>query len=289
MDVVGDAQGVIGVAVGDEARAYPLKLMNYHEVINDALGGAPILVTWSALADAGIAMLRTRPDGKVGLFGSAGLIYQSAIMMYDLDTMSLWSSTEHRCVAGDSCGIGLEPVQATITNWQAWKSRHPNTTVLVGTNPVLPLNYEANPAVPRDYLNDPRILYPVYGLDVARTPVRLKSLVFGVAGPDGKSVRAYDVGLLIQSSGPFEDALGGLKVTCEYTREGNIFSVKSADGKPLLTEMMFWMAWAGAHPNTEVWQEGKLRAAMNPAPSVPMAPTAPSAAGPAVTPAGTLK
>ena len=112
MDVVSDAQTVIGVKVGAEARAYPIKLMNYHDVINDTLGGEPIAVVWSAPASAPSAMYRDQFT-----FGSAGLVFQGAIVMYSKDSVaaaegkkgeefSLWSPTMRLCIAGERAGHG---------------------------------------------------------------------------------------------------------------------------------------------------------------------------------------
>jgi len=187
-------------------------------------------------------------------------------MLYDTETMSLWSPTLHTCVAGERTGVQLKPAQTYVTTWPAWKALHPETTVLLGTNPVLRLDYEANPAAPPNYMNDARLMfYPAYGFDVEKTPMRLKARVFGVTGPDGKTFKAYEEGLLREAQGEFKDEISGQAVSLSYDGKAGLLTAKTAGGEPLLTETMIWMAWAAVHPKTEVWQEAKLRAALYPA------------------------
>jgi len=297
-----DAQLVVGIKVGTEARAYPVRLMNYHDVINDTLGGAPVVVVWSAWANTASAMYRgdsaeeagesdslDDPDAETAIptFGSAGLIFQSANVLYDTGTYSLWSATERRCIAGERTGAELKPLQAEVMTWHAWKTLNPGTTVVVGTKPPLQVNYNVNPATPPDYLvaGNPFVHYPAYGLDVTTTPMWLKERVFGVTDSDGKAAKAYPVALLKETKGAFEDTIGGHKVTLQFDPETQWLNAKDADGKPLLTEAMLWIAWFGAHPKSEVWQEEKLRKPLMQQ-TQPGAALEPEKATPASAPAG---
>ncbi|MGO8704442.1 MAG: DUF3179 domain-containing (seleno)protein [Candidatus Brocadiia bacterium] len=298
MDVLPDRIPVIGVKVGAEARAYPVKFMNYHDVINDTLGGEPIVVVWSAPASAPSALYRDQLT-----FGSAGLVYQGAIVMYSKDTdsaadgktiekFSLWSPTLHLCIAGERAGARLRPIQAELVTWKTWKTINPDTTVLAGTKPVQPFNYDGTMAVPADYLNpqNPVLPHPVYGLDVEKNPFFPKASVFGITDSQGKAAKAYLPALLREKPGPFEDTVGDRKLTLQFNPDTLILSAKDADGNPVLTEAMFWIAWLGAHPNTEVWQADRLRAlregqvspapAGTSAPATTAAPEATSAPGP---------
>jgi hypothetical protein len=297
MDVLSDRQPVVGVKVGTEARAYPLKFMNYHDVINDTLGGEPIAVVWSAPASAPSAMYRDQLT-----FGSAGLVYQGAIVMYSKDTdvapdgkkvekFSLWSPTLRLCIAGERAGSRLRPLQAELVTWKTWKTLNPETTVLTGTKPVQPFDYDGTMAVPRDYLNpqNPVLPHPVYGLDVEKNPFFPKASIFGITDSQGKAAKAYLPALLREKPGPFEDTVGDRKLTLQFNPDTLILSAKDAEGNPVLTEAMFWIAWVGAHPNTEVWQADRLRAiregqtsstpAATASPATTPAPEAPSAAG----------
>lgn len=262
---------VIGVKVGDEARAYPIRFLNYHDVVNDTLSEKPIAVAWSALAEAASAMERTLADGTTLSFGSAGLVYQGVIVLYDLETESLWAPLTRQCVAGESVGKSLTPIQATVTTWETWKKMQPNTTAAFPQKPSF-YGYDGNPALPSpEYLKDGVYLFPVYGLEEVGKPMPMKARVFGVIGPDGKTARAYELGLLLETKGTFEDQLGGRKVVLQYDPDASVLTAKDADGKPLRCEGMFWFAWRGAHPKTEVWKEKELIGKSSPAPEGPEA------------------
>ena len=212
-----------------------------------------------------MALDRRLPDGKTAVFGSAGLIYQMGNMMYDRTTASLWSPTQHECVAGALTGTKLNALSCVITDWKSWRTLNPGTTALVGAQPPAQgVNYEQDPVLPRDYLRNTFIFFPVYGVDVANTPMRFKSVVFGVTGPDGKAVKAYEAGLLVKEKAwPVEDTIGGRKVSIQFDAQNGMLTA-TAEGKALLVERMFWICWAGAHKGTEVWQEETLRAVLRP-------------------------
>ena len=274
-DEVADMELVIGIQAGEEARAYPVRLANYHEVMNDTVGDMPVVITWSALAIAASAMERTLPDGTVPSFGSSGLLYQGGTVLYDIETESLWSPFERRSIAGEQTGSQLKPVQATVTVWRAWKQLHPETTVFVATKPDLGLDYHINAALPsQDYLTRQSELYPTYGFDPVATPMPPKVQVFGVTGPDGKATKAYEHTRLRFTDEKIEDTIGGEKVFLEYNPETGILTAADAAGRPLLVEGMFWFCWAGTHPETEVWQEADLREAFRlPAPAAEQGPS----------------
>ena len=182
--------------------------------------------------------------------------------MYDRETSSLWWSARGQALTGPhAVGAPLTPVQATVTSWKDWKHIAPQSTVLTGTDPVLPLNYELNPAVPPEYFTGSVIVYPVYGLDVEKNRIFPKAYVFVVTGPDGKSEKAYIAQLLAQkaAAGPFEDAIGGEKVTLQFDKEAVVLKAQTQDGKPLLTRGMYWIACAGAYPGVELWEEATIR------------------------------
>jgi hypothetical protein len=265
MDVLTDQQLVIGLKVGEQARAYPMKIANWHDVVNDVVGGVPVAVVWSAHANCAVALDRRLPDGTTAVFGSSGLIFQMGAVVYDRATASLWSPTRHECVAGPLTGTKLNALSCVMTDWKSWRTMHPATTALVGAQPPAQgVNYEQDPVLPADYLRNTFIFFPVYGVDVANTPMRFKSIVFGVTGPDGKAVKAYEAGLLVkEKTWPLEDTISGRKVALQFDPQNGILTA-TAEGKPLLVERMLWICWAGTHQATEVWQEDALRAALRP-------------------------
>lgn len=134
---------VLGVAIKGEATAYPIRLLNWHEIVNDTVGGVPIAATYCPLRDAGIAFER-RLDGEIVEFGVSGLLYRRALVMYDRRSKSLWSQTMGKAIAGPSTGRTLTRFPSILTTWKQWKAKHPHTmAVTFDTGHV------------RDYWRDP--------------------------------------------------------------------------------------------------------------------------------------
>lgn len=272
LDVVADNHVVIGVVSGDEARAYPLRLANHHEVINDTLGGRPIVVAWSALGLTAQAFDRTVGETQ-RQFGSAGLMHQGVIVLVDRETRSLWSPSRHLCLAGPSAGASLELLPTYITTWKEWRRIHPDSSALVGTDPVLNIKYDTNPAVPPNYYGpNPAVLHPVAGIDVLTPHMPLKARVFGIALADGRA-KAYAMVLLEELKEPAQDSIGDTNILLTYNADANILTATTADGAALPVETMFWMVWHGAHPETDIWQDERLQEMMNPVEAAPVADT----------------
>lgn len=124
-----DSDRVLGVVVNGAARAYPFTVMWWHEVVNDTLGGQPILVTYCPLTGSGIAF-DPEIDGTVRNFGVSGLLWRTNLTMFDRDTETLWN----QMLMGSICGLGrgtqLRRIPIVETTWSNWKTRHSATTVV---------------------------------------------------------------------------------------------------------------------------------------------------------------
>ncbi|MEZ4571378.1 MAG: DUF3179 domain-containing protein [Thermomicrobiales bacterium] len=132
-----DEEPVFGLVVNGEARAYPLRIMDQHEMANDVIGGEPISLAYCTLCGAGIAYRTTQPDGTVFDFGTSGLLYRSNKLMYDRQTRTLWNQLTGEPVLGELAGsangrpaIKLEILPIVLTTWSDWLVDHPDTTVL---------------------------------------------------------------------------------------------------------------------------------------------------------------
>ncbi len=135
-DYMEDDDRVLGITHNGKSRAYPLRILVNHEIVNDTLGGRPVLVTFCPECGTGIAFDPT-VDGKVLEFGVSGTLYQRNLLMYDRgnDTPSLWLQASGEAVVGAKTGISLDRVPATQAPWREWKVAHPNTTVLIDILP----------------------------------------------------------------------------------------------------------------------------------------------------------
>ena len=140
---VDDDEQVLVVDVGGEARAYPVQILTYHEIVNDTVGGVPVAVTYCPLCASGIAFDR-RVEDRVLSFGTSGRLYLSDLVMYDRQTESLWPQIEGAAVAGALTGTELTVLPASLVSWEQWRGAHPDGWVLsrqtgyaraYGTNP----------------------------------------------------------------------------------------------------------------------------------------------------------
>jgi len=118
---------VIGVAVGGAARAYPVRVLDWHEVANDTLGGVPVAVCWHPLSGSAVVLDRRRGD-EVESFGVSGLVWNSHHLLHDGDG-ALWAPLLGAAVAGPAAGDTLAVVPSALVDWAAWRAAFPATTV----------------------------------------------------------------------------------------------------------------------------------------------------------------
>jgi hypothetical protein len=148
---------VILVQVGEEAKAYPLQILIWHEIANDTVGGEPLVVTFCPLCNTAIAFKRT-VNGKVLDFGTTGRLRYSNLIMYDRQTETWWQQATGEAIAGDLTGTQLEFYPATIISWQDFKTSYPQGEVL-SRETGYARDYGRNPYVGYDDVNNPPFLY----------------------------------------------------------------------------------------------------------------------------------
>jgi hypothetical protein len=124
-----DREPVIAFEAGGDARAYPLQIMTWHEIVNDTVGGRPVAVTFCPLCNSALAFDR-RVGGEVLDFGTSGMLHKSDLVMYDRATHSLWAQMLGKALAGDLAGTQLQMIPAGVVAWGDWKQAHPNGRVL---------------------------------------------------------------------------------------------------------------------------------------------------------------
>ncbi|MBA3761458.1 MAG: DUF3179 domain-containing protein [Gemmatimonadales bacterium] len=120
---------VVLVAQGNEAKAYPLQILMWHEIVNDVVGGRPVAVTYCPLCNTALAFDR-RLDGKLLDFGTTGRLRHSDLVMYDRQTESWWQQASGEAIVGKLAGRKLELVSAPLVSWKTFKAAHPNGLVL---------------------------------------------------------------------------------------------------------------------------------------------------------------
>jgi len=241
---------IIGVEIDGKARAYPLRLLNWHEAVNDQLGGKPIAVTYCPLCDSS-AVFEREIGGKAVEFGISGKLYNSNVLLYDRSKKeSLWSQVKMEAVTGPQTGTRLETIPHQLNTWAEWRHNHPNTEVATFETGYL-RNYTQNPY--EDYLMSERLMFPVKSIN-DRYPK--KEMVIGVR--IGNQFKAYPYSQLKKNGETIEDTFAGKKVLIKYNPKTDTAYIASSPDKLEMAGIdfvyTFWFAWYAMHPDTEVYQ-----------------------------------
>ena len=171
---------VFGVSINGDARAYPLRIMNWHEMANDVVGGVPVALAYCTLCGSGI-LYDTDVDGDKYVFRSSGLLYFSNKLMYDLTTGGLWNQFTGVPVTGSlvESGVRLNIRPVTLTTWGDWLATHPDTLALdINTGYQRNYSSEGEPgAAYTEYYGSPDLWFPVGEYDER---LQVKDVVYGI-------------------------------------------------------------------------------------------------------------
>jgi hypothetical protein len=177
-DYLLDDDLVFGIAINGEARAYPLRILGWHEMVNDVLGGVPVALAYCTLCGAGI-LYETWLPGRAEpfVFGSSGLLYRSNKLMFDWETLSLWNQFTGEPVSGPlaDSGLVLRQRPIAVTSWAAWRARQPETSVL-SLDTGYTRDYGSG-VVYSDYFDSAALMFPAV---VADQRLLAKDFVFGM-------------------------------------------------------------------------------------------------------------
>jgi hypothetical protein len=124
-----DDEAVLSLEVDGVARAYPARVMTWHEIVNDVLAGVPVAVTYCPLCNSAVAFER-RLEGRTFDFGTSGALYLSALVMYDRQTETLWTHFDGRAVVGTLAGAELERLPVATVSWREFREANPDAEVL---------------------------------------------------------------------------------------------------------------------------------------------------------------
>jgi hypothetical protein len=149
-----DRESVQFVEIDGDARAYPVQILMWHEIVNDVVGERPIAITYCPLCNTAITFDREIPDVGVVEFGTTGTLYNSALVMYDRTTESWFWQVSGEGIVGELTGLRLQPLPSTLTSWAEFKAAHPNGRVL-SRDTGHHRDYGRNPYVNYDSSTDP--------------------------------------------------------------------------------------------------------------------------------------
>jgi hypothetical protein len=157
VDYLEDEDAVMSLTHAGVTRAYPIKILDHHEVVNDKIGDLAFAVTYCPLCGSGMVFDRTI-DGEETTFGVSGLLYQSDVLLYDRATESLWSQLAAKSVAGARVDQSLRWIPCEFMNWSSWKKCYEDGEVL-STETGHRRNYKRT--LYRGYEESDRVYFPV--------------------------------------------------------------------------------------------------------------------------------
>lgn len=246
-DFLSPTDRVLGLVIDGVAKAYPVKILNWHEIVNDRIRGNAFVVTYCPLCGTGVAFW-SNISGRNLKFGVSGLLYNSDVLFYDRQTDSLWSQIAAKAVSGKLAGTELEQLVLAHTTWSDWLEQHPRTLVLstktgylrsYNTNPYAgyeqsrKLYFEVNHKAPKTFHPKERVL----GLNASGV---YKAYPFVELNKHGKS--------------QFVDVVNKHPYTIYWGKENQSGSIMDGDGNEMPVMQAFWFAWFAFHPETEVFQ-----------------------------------
>jgi len=238
---------IVGIVLKGEARAYPIAILNWHEIVNDEIGGHRFAVTYCPLCGTAVVFDATI-DGRPTDFGVSGLLYNSDVLLYDRETESLWSQILSQSIAGERVGKKLTPLPISHTSWRDWREKHPDTLVLSDDTGHF-----------RDYQRDPyagyeQSRYTYFAVNnEAPDNYHPKEIVLGL-GIDGV-YKAYPfIELDKQGKTRFSDSVNGTRFDFEWDSNNRNITITDSDGKLVAGIQGFWFAWFAFHPDTEVFK-----------------------------------
>lgn len=256
IETLGAKEPVISVEIGEDARAYPLRILIWHEIVNDTVGGKPVTVTYCPLCNSAIVFDRN-VAGKVRDFGTTGKLRRSDLVMYDRQSQSWWQQFTGEAIVGDLTGTKLKAIPARLEAFELFKKRHPDGKVLVPNNPGL-RNYGQNPYVRYDTAKQPFLYRGAMpdGINpmVRVVAVKVDGALKAVALPLIAKKRRFEIGDVVLSwSKGQNSALDAGKIP-EGRDVGNVVvQRKTADGlKDAVHDVTFAFVFHAFYPKGQI-------------------------------------
>ena len=242
---IADNELVLALRHNGIKRVYPLQIMVWHEIVNDRVGGDPLVVTYCPLCGSGIAYERI-VEGTEVEFGTTGKLYNSNLVMYDRRTETYWTQIDGLAIVGELTGMKLRPVSIDTVTWGEWKVQHPGSEVLSKkTGHTRP--YGNDPY--GSYYEDSFLMFPVEDEDDRVHP---KTVVFGIEV--GGVYRAYREEDLLDNS-LIEETVNGVPLRVERGADGTVLVTNIETNVEIVKERDFWFAWYAFHPETTLYKK----------------------------------
>lgn len=241
VDYLLDDDLVMGVDLHGEARAYPIRILLHHEVVNDRIGNTAFAITYCPLCGSGVAFNRVM-DGIETTFGVSGVLHDSDLVLYDRASETLWQQITAEAIMGPGLGQTLNTVPMSMITWSQWLSAHPESQVL-SLDTGHDYDYRGK-NWSADYDASEQIVFPVGHLDRRIHP---KTYIYG-AEADGLS--AAVIASTLESDRKVDVMINGRRAEFTMAPDG-LANLKFEDTQAIFpAHKSFWFAWANFHPAT---------------------------------------
>ncbi len=230
-----DDEMVLGVWYKGEAKAFPIRIISWHEVVETQFGREKVMVTYAPLTASGQAYAGAD-------FGISALVYNNNTLLYDKETRSLWTQLDGHAVTGEKAAKKLKQIPVVYTNWGNWKAKFADTKVLSINNGQ---GIDYSKAAYAKYEETVELPYPV---SITKNKLPFKSKVIGIE-VDGK-FKAYPFSRLTAST---EDFFNGMKIRIQYNHETNATWVTDEEGTLIPSVVCYWYAWYAFHYDTKIY------------------------------------
>lgn len=245
-DFLDNRDRVLGITLNGISRAYPIKILNWHEIVNDSIDDIYYTITYCPLCGTGVAF-DSNINGQVLNFGVSGLLYNSDVLLYDRETQSLWSQLLSQAVTGKYKGTKLKTLPVMHTTWSNWKRHHPSTLVL-SNNTGYRRSYDRDPY--SGYAQSKNLYFPVF--NKAPKKYHPKENVMGLAS--GNNFKAYPfIELNRLDKDKFVDSINGKSFTIYWNKKDQSGYILDESGIVVPTVQSYWFAWFAFHPETNVF------------------------------------
>jgi len=235
---------ILGLSINGVTKAYPIKILNYHEIVNDFFKNKAVVITYCPLCGSGIAF-SAHINGKDRTFGVSGLLYNSDVLLYDRETNSLWSQILASAVTGEQSGTPLKMLALTHTPWRDWKKQYPNSLVL---SDHLGFERDYNRSPYGGYTDSQHLYFPVSSLNSRYHP---KEKVIGL---HLKGIhKVYPFTELAKVKSPYQDTVAGQKMTLIFNAEKRTGKILDQQQKEIPTTTLFWFAWMTFYPESLIF------------------------------------
>jgi hypothetical protein len=241
-----DDDRILGLTIHGQSKAYPVRILNYHEIVNDFLADQAVVITYCPLCGSGMAF-DANIKGENTTFGVSGLLYNSDVLLYDRQTQSLWSQLLGEAISGTRKGTALKQLVMSHTSWSDWSRQYPDTQVLT-TETGYRRDYTQSPY--GGYEKSSSLYFSVESLNTRYHP---KEYVVGLS-IEGKH-KVYPFAELAKQLSPLKDTFMGQNLTIIFDAQHRTVKILGSNNKEIPSTMSFWFAWMAFYPDSQVFQQ----------------------------------